>query len=260
MRCIQRTSKKLCFYKINKQTVEGYHTLDMMSSGGLNNSYKAQKYMTNDKERVRVYEKIRDELTKIQTSNAENFDRSILTLSSAGLGISLVFLDKLINISNAQFKPLLYLSWILFVLTIVTTLISYIMGQKGIKVHLNFAEKYYLDEDESYLLKKNKFQKFVDVYAYFTISFFISAIIFLMIFIFINIPKGETKMADEIKSKKELLTDSVTINNLQKVQSNDLKKSVPINNLQPVEPPAKTTSTESSTQTNTSGSKSESSK
>ena len=180
--------------------------------------------MTNNQERVRVYENIRDELSKIQTSNAENFDRSILTLSSAGLGISLVFLDKLINISNAQFKLLLYLSWILFVLTIITTLVSYIMGQKGIKVQLNFAEKYYLDEDESYLLKKNKYQKFVDVYAYFTISFFISAIIFLMIFIFINIPKGETIMADENKSKKELLTDSVTINNLQKVQSNDLKK------------------------------------
>ena len=88
--------------------------------------------MTNNQDRVRVYEKIRDELSKIQTSNAENFDRSILTLSSAGLGISLVFLDKLINISNAQFKLLLYLAWILFVLTIITTLASYIMGQKGI--------------------------------------------------------------------------------------------------------------------------------
>lgn len=216
--------------------------------------------MTEDKERVRVYEKIREELTNIQTSNAENFDKSILTLSSAGLGISLVFLDKFINISEAQYKDLLYFSWVLFVSAIITTLVSFILGQKGIKVHLKYAEKYYLEEDEGYLLKKNKFQIFVDVYAYFTIIFFISAIIFLMIFVFINIPKGDTTMATENKNKIELLTDSVAINNLQKVQSTEMKRSIPINNLQPIKAPDKSTSTKSSTDNNTSSSESKSSK
>lgn len=203
--------------------------------------------MTKDPERIRIYEKIREELTQNQRSNAENFDKGILTLSSAGLGISVAFLDNIIKLPAATCHFLLYSSWVLFILTIITTLLSYIMGQKGIKLHLHFAHEYYLEEKESFLTKENRYAKFVDKYSSWTISFFISAIITLMLFIIINIHKGKPTMSDEQKKKLEYLIDSVTINDLQKVHTPDEKRSIPINNLQPVQKPIDTGSGQGST-------------
>lgn len=206
-------------------------------------------------ERKRIYEKIRDELTQSQRSNAEHFDSNVLTLSSAGLGISVAFIDKIIKLSEASFIFLLYISWVLFIITIIITLVSYIKGQKGIKLQLHFAEKYYLDEDESYLLKENKYAKFVDKYSSWVILFFIFSIIFLIIFLIININKGELKMNESNKGKKELLIDSVAINDLQKVKKNDLIKSAPINNLQPIQKPNNSEGIKNNNKTSSSKSK-----
>ena len=54
-------------------------------------------------ENQRIYERMRDELIISQRSNSENFDKAILSLSSAALGLTLTFISNLIDLSKFEF-------------------------------------------------------------------------------------------------------------------------------------------------------------
>ena len=87
-------------------------------------------------ERKKLHDSLRDELLKRQLSNSENLDRAILMLSSAGLGLSLLFIKDPFPLSEAAWKLLLYSSWILFGSAILSTLVSFFVSQQGIKKQL----------------------------------------------------------------------------------------------------------------------------
>lgn len=65
-------------------------------------------------ERQRIHSETRQDLLKRQLSNAENFDKAILSLSTAGLGFSLAFIKDILPLSNAAHLILLHVSWFLF--------------------------------------------------------------------------------------------------------------------------------------------------
>jgi hypothetical protein len=83
------------------------------------------------KERTRVYERTRDDLSKRQLSNAENLDKSVLTYSGAGLALSLGFLKDFIPIREAKLPWALYGSWIAFTAAMVLVVLSYVFSQWG---------------------------------------------------------------------------------------------------------------------------------
>jgi len=58
--------------------------------------------MSDLSERQRVYERTRDDLLKRQLSNAENFDKAILSVSTAALGFSLAFLKDIVPLAEAD--------------------------------------------------------------------------------------------------------------------------------------------------------------
>ena len=62
--------------------------------------------ITHDDTEVRhkLFKETYDELVKKQISNSENFDRSILTLSTSGLGISLAFIKDFVPLATARLK------------------------------------------------------------------------------------------------------------------------------------------------------------
>lgn len=96
------------------------------------------------KERQRLYEHARDELSALTRSASENYDRSLLTLSSAFLGGSLALTSQVIDLAQATTKWLLYLSWLSFAVTIVLTLGSLIYGMFTYDKVRRAAERYYL--------------------------------------------------------------------------------------------------------------------
>ena len=93
-------------------------------------------------ERQRLHDTLRDDLFKRQLSNSENLDRAILMLSSAGLGLSLVFVKGLVPLTKADCMCLLYFSWFLFGSAILSTLVSFFVSQQGIKKQLEMNKQY----------------------------------------------------------------------------------------------------------------------
>jgi hypothetical protein len=75
------------------------------------------QFTDDDKiERKRIYEALREHILKSQLSNSENFDKAILSLSSAFLGASLTFTNSIIPLKGAWYLWQLYLSWASFIL------------------------------------------------------------------------------------------------------------------------------------------------
>lgn len=83
-----------------------------------------------DEDLEKLYEqyiKQDDELSKRDLSNVENLDKAILSLSSAGLGLSLVFIRNVVKLAEASHVWFLHVSWFMFVLAIISTLSSYLL-------------------------------------------------------------------------------------------------------------------------------------
>lgn len=95
---------------------------------------------------VEMFDSFRDELYKRQLSNNEAYDKAILSLSSAGLAISLSFIKFIVPLDKAVYLGVLKTAWVLFLVSVVSTLVSYIVGNKGITRQLEYAEKYYIDK------------------------------------------------------------------------------------------------------------------
>jgi hypothetical protein len=100
-------------------------------------------------ERRRIYERTRDELLTLRRTNAEAFDKALLTLASALLGLSLAFLRDLVPPAEAQVIWTLKLSWLFLGSTVVVTIASYLIGQLTITKLLDAAVHYYLHDDQA---------------------------------------------------------------------------------------------------------------
>ncbi len=179
-------------------------------------------------EKKRVYASTRQDLLTRDLSNSEKYDNAILTLSTGVLAISLAFIKDIIPLEKTRCLILLILSWCAFGAAIISTLISFLSSQMAIKRQLEYAEKYYLNEEEEYLKRKNSPKQLTDVMNYTSGILFIIGIIVTIIFVSINIA-GENVMTNKSSTK-----DGATIPVLQKVTKDIVKKGANIPDMQPV--------------------------
>lgn len=84
-----------------------------------------------------VADSYRNTLIKSMQASQDSYDKYIISLSSSALGLSFVFLDKLIDIDHAYFKWLLLSSWISWALAITFTVTSFYVSQRALEHALN---------------------------------------------------------------------------------------------------------------------------
>ena len=135
-----------------------------------------------DEERQKLHDALRDDLFKRQISNSEMLDKAILSLSSAGIGVSLLFLksknEK--DIANLADIGFLHSSWIGFLLAIVCTLVSFIVSQYAIQKQLKLNRQYYLEGKEEVIKKKNPYAWIIFPLSHLSVLFYIGSV-FLMV-------------------------------------------------------------------------------
>lgn len=112
---------------------------------------------SDQQQRESLHSEYRRDLLARQISNAVNYDNAILTLSSAGLGLSLVFIKDILPIEKVDYLSLLISSWFLFGAAIISVIVSYFTSQKAIDKQLDIAYDYYIKEEEGAFKKKNNF-------------------------------------------------------------------------------------------------------
>jgi len=184
------------------------------------------------KERIRIFENHRDEINKRQLSNSESFDKAMLSLSSAGLALSLSFIKFIVPLDKIEQTFFLYATWWLFGLTIILTIVSLLVSQKALDNTLKYAEKYYLANDPNYFNKKDKWDDVTNWLNRVPAVTFILAIISVIIFTTQNFQineKGENIMSNE----NQQLNEGAKVPSMQKV---NIEKGANIPKMQPTQP------------------------
>ena len=144
----------------------------------------------NQEKLFELYVKEEEDLSKRDLSNVENLDKAILSLSSAGLGLSLVFIRNVVKLAEASHVWILYTSWGFFVLAITSTLMSYLFGQSALNKQRIIIEKYYLEGDEDAGQRMPLASKITRFLSYVSVFTYIAAVSFTALFIALNLEKG----------------------------------------------------------------------
>ena len=181
-----------------------------------------ETYIRNKEEQKRseeIHDKLRDDLLKRQLSNNENYDKTIISLSSAGLALSLTAIKFVIPLNEAEYLWIIKLSWVLFLLTIICSLSAYLVGNRAINKQLSIAQDYYIKGLISAQTAKNKFTKINSYFNNATGAFFIGAISCVIIFVILNL-NGEKIMTKENSNtpknpQRVYVTDSADIPTMQ---------------------------------------------
>ena len=112
-----------------------------MSNESRNSSDELEK-------RRELLDKEWDELLKRNLSNTESLAKYVFSLSSAGLGVSLVVVKDMKLLDSGNFKWILIVSWAAFLITISFALVSYLTSLHGIDKEFDRIEEEYEEEVE----------------------------------------------------------------------------------------------------------------
>ena len=180
-----------------------------MSSDGDERPYAEPRIVGTPDDRA-LYMKQRDDLLARELTNSVNFDKSVLSLSSVGLGFSVGFIRDVVGVNVAAGLWLLHASWVLFGLAIIMTLVSFLISQKAIQIQLELANRYYLKNDEECLNRKNHAARWNEFLAWGSCVCFILAIAMTVVFAVTNTKEGPA-MANE---EKVILSEGVTLTDM----------------------------------------------
>ena len=186
----------------------------------------------NKEERDRLHTETRKDLLSRQLSNSQIYDRTILTVSVSAITIPIAFLKFLVPYSDALLTELLLASWCLFGLSIIVTMASMLTSQQGIKIQLDYAQKYYMEQKKEYFKKPNKYAKITDKLNKLSGGMFIIAIILTVLFLTLNFLGGKPIMTDKTGHRVD---EGADIPSMQQVQGGVLKKGADIPDLQQVQ-------------------------
>jgi hypothetical protein len=104
--------------------------------------------MPDDDLRRHEYEKTREHLWAALHSSYEQFDKAVLTLSSALLGLSVSFIRPLGENASSQCVCLLVLSWLFLLLAVCSTISSLVASQRAIRTSLDDAYDLYIRQKD----------------------------------------------------------------------------------------------------------------
>lgn len=167
---------------------------------------------------VEIHDKFREDLLKRQLSNNEGYDKAILSLSSAALALSLTAIKFVIPLDNAEHLMLLKVSWSFFLITIICSLVAYLISNHAISKQLVIANDYYIEGLISAQSQKNIYTTINKYINHMTGVVFVVALSLVITFITLNL-NGEGNMSDKennvTKSKRVYLKDSAEIPTMQ---------------------------------------------
>lgn len=177
-----------------------------------------EKFSRTEEEQKRcdvIYDKYREDLLKRLLSNNENYDKTIISLSSAGLALSLTAVKFIVPLDLAHNLWLIKLSWFLFLITLICSITAYLVGNKAISKQMVIAENYYIAGLVSAQTERNPYSKINSILNNVTGLFFIFAISLVIFFVTSNLKGNESMVDKKTTVKKVSFTDSASIPRMQ---------------------------------------------
>lgn len=149
---------------------------------------------------VEVYEKFRDDLLKRSLSNTEKYDGTIITLSAATLGFSMIALRYVVPLESSTHLWLVIVGWFMLFMCIATSLFAHLVGNKAIDVQLINARNYYIEARADSFNKKNLYITINRVLNISTGTAFLVALFAIILFVTMNVKKEGSMSNKEIET------------------------------------------------------------
>ena len=163
--------------------------------------------MENEFDENKDIEKIRDEFRK-SIDNAENdFEKKITQISAGALALSITFIDKIVDLSNANYLWILITGWILLGFTLSLNLFNTLFSRKENLKSLNEYDEIILNKDSnSEILSKNieKRNNLIIFLDYLSLTTLILGISFIIMFSSLNLHNQTKNIKME---KKEIIKE-----------------------------------------------------
>ena len=236
--------------ELQKNYPKRLENCDLLASQNTNNANNEEFLAQNNsrteehqKRAIEIYDDYRDDLKKRQLSNDENYDKTILTLSSSGLALSLTAIKFAIPLATAKYLCLIKVSWWLFGLAIFTSIIAYRVSNKALDLQLENAEEYYVKGNEEAFSKENCYSSFNNMLNKVSGSTFLIATISIILFVTLNINSGESNMNDKVVQTIST-GGSASVPKMQTLtpsRNEKLSATVPAMQLAPSKPPSQQT-------------------
>lgn len=182
------------------------------------------------KEADRLFAELRGEIEPRKLANAENLDRHLLSLSSAGLGLSVAFIKDVVPLKAACHLSALISSWMLFGVAILVTLASFIISQRAQDRQLAIGKAYYLDGDTEALRWPNRWARWTEGASHVSFAAFVAAVALTIFFVTANVV-GARQMAKTVPTQK-----GAPVPTIQQTPRPQPKDGAPVPQLQPVKP------------------------
>lgn len=140
-----------------------------------------------------LHDEYRRKVWEDTKSGTENFDKYMLTFSSGALGLSLAFIKDVVPAAKIIWIAALVISWVMFVLCILTTLISFRISIRALEKTVPFLDAFYLNGDADAFNKhmESNWTKAVDWCANLAIGFFVLGLTFTMMFVAANVREAK---------------------------------------------------------------------
>ncbi|HLG58128.1 MAG TPA: hypothetical protein VI485_22465 [Vicinamibacterales bacterium] len=96
---------------------------------------------------AQVYRHHRTGLEGGRRSAYIEFDKAVLALSAGGLALSISFIGELVPSTPPSVLPVLYSSWLLYAICMMSTLLSFLFSQAAFDRELQLIDDHYLRFD-----------------------------------------------------------------------------------------------------------------
>jgi len=141
----------------------------------------------SQEEAYKVYLDERSKLIQSQAEETHKFDKAILTLAAGAFGFSLAFIKEIVPCMRDGTFVWLLISWGCFGLSLLSTLVSFLVSQSACRKQIELVEKEFF-ELKKQERQKNKLAGWTFSLNVGSISAFILGVVFLVVFVVVNVP------------------------------------------------------------------------
>ena len=134
-----------------------------------------------------AYRKRRDFLIDVGREASRHFDKYILTLAAGTFGLSLLFVERIAPHPKDGTEWLLIAAWVAFGASILSTLISFLLGQESCSKEIEILDGKYRGDIKDGKEIKNRFLTWIKWLNRVSMILFIVGVVFLIIFSALNL-------------------------------------------------------------------------
>lgn len=150
----------------------------------------------DEQENSRLYDEHRRQTWADIQSSTDSFDKSMLAISSAALGLSLTFIKDVVPLTDAEYLWALYTSWIAFGLCITLTVFSFQLSIGALNKNLVYLYEFYKEGKQDSFNKEGWCSRCLSAFTWLTCVLFLAGLVCTLIFCVHNVSREHMKEAE----------------------------------------------------------------